>query len=118
MPSTAVTVGLPFVAQVQSLYLDVQDQGTIQSKRKNISALTVRTQDTRGLKAGTNFNTLREFKERTTQLMGQPTPLLTGDYRVIVDSVYTVQGQICIQQDQPLPASILALIPEIQVGDT
>ena len=118
VPSTAVTVGLPFVAQVQSLYLDVQDQGTIQSKRKNISALTVRTQDTRGLKAGPNFNTLREFKERTTQLMGQPTPLLTGDYRVIVDSVYTVQGQICIQQDQPLPASILALIPEIQVGDS
>ena len=37
-PASAITVGLPFQAQVQSLYLDVQEPGgTIQSKRKMIS---------------------------------------------------------------------------------
>lgn len=116
---SAITVGLPYTCQLESLYIDVEgDGGTIQSKRKKINAVTVRMQDSRGLKVGPDFNTLTEIKERTTQAMGQPIPLFTGDQRVLTAPAWTVQGQIAVQQDYPLPATILALIPEISIGDT
>jgi len=34
------------------------------------------------------------------------------------DNNWTVQGQVCFQQNSPYPASILGVIPEIEVGDT
>ena len=115
---TAITIGLPYIAQMQTLYLDIQGEATIQSKRKKISAVTVRTQDSRGLQVGPNFSTLREIKDRTTEAMGQAIQLFTGDHRIIIDPTWTTQGQICVQQAQPLPATILALVPEINIGDT
>lgn len=115
---SAITVGLPFICQLQSLYIDVQEQGgTIQSKRKTIPAVTVRVQDSRGLYAGPNFNSLIPVKERTTEAMGQPIQLFTGDQRVLLPANYNVPGQVCVQVTDPLPSTILALIPEIVVGD-
>lgn len=118
---SAITAGLPFICQLQSLYLDIQSpDGTIQSKRKTIPAVTVRMQDTRGLKAGPTFDDrdMVEIKERTTEPMGQPIKLYTGDQRVPLPASYNLTGQICIQQEYPLPSTILALIPEVVVGDT
>ncbi len=45
------------------------------------------------------------------------TDLVTGDARTILDPTYTVPGQYCIQQDQPLPATVLGVIPKIEVRD-
>ncbi len=112
-----VTVGLGFAAQMQTLYLDVGDP-TIQGKRKKIAALTTRVHQTRGLKMGSDFDHLAEFKMRTSQPYGQPIELQTGDQRIIMDPSWNIYGQICIQQDYPLPATVLGVIPEIVVGDT
>lgn len=115
----AVTVGLPYTGQVQSLYLDVQEPGgTVQGKRKKLSAVTVRCQDTRGLKVGPSFDRLTEIKIRGSEVMGQPVQLFTGDERVLISPTWGVQGQIAVEQDDPLPATLLAFIPEIVVGDT
>jgi hypothetical protein len=117
-PYSAITVGLPFTCQLQSLYIDVQQQGgTIQSKRKTIPAVTVRLQDSRGVFAGPNFDNLIAIKERTTEAMGRPIELFTGDQRVLIPATYNVPGQVCIQVTDPLPSTVLALIPEISVGD-
>lgn len=114
-----ITVGLAYKGQLQSLYVDVPGGGTVQGKRKKISAITVRVENTRGLKvcSGPVFTSMREIKERTTQSMGQPISLITGDESIVVDPRWEVTGQICLQQDYPLPASILGLVPEIHVGD-
>lgn len=117
-PATAIFVGLPYASQLQSLYIDIQGEPTIQSKRKKISQVWVRMQDSRGMKVGADFKTLREIKERTTQMMGQPILPFTGDEQVNLDPVYQMAGQICVQQDNPLPCTILGLIPQISVGDT
>lgn len=116
-PCTKVIVGLGFSAQLQTLYLDIGEP-TIQGKRKKIAALTMRVSETRGLKAGPFFDELTEYKQRTDEPMGQPIALETGDERLIIDPAWTVPGQICIQQDYPLPATVLGVIPEIALGDT
>ncbi|WP_017773846.1 ubiquitin-activating E1 FCCH domain-containing protein [Paraburkholderia kururiensis] len=118
-PATSVVVGLPYQSQLESLYLDVPGgPATVQSKRKKINAVTVRVTNTRGLKAGPNFSTLREIKERGLIPMGQAIPLFTGDERVVIDPLWSVPAQICLQQDNPLPCTVLGLIPEVSIGDT
>lgn len=117
-----VTVGLPYKCQLQSLYLDVPGGPTIQGKRKKVGPVVVRVADSRGLKVGVGQTfaqaSLREIKERTTQPMGQPIPLITGDELVNVDPSWDIYGQICIEQSYPLPSTILGLVPSLHVGDT
>lgn len=116
-PCSKVTIGLPFMPQLQTLYLDVGEP-TIQGKRKRIAALTTRVADTRGLAFGSTFDTLTEYKQRDTQLMGQPIELQTGDQRIVMDPSWNIYGQVCIQQNYPLPATVLGVIPEIIIGDS
>jgi hypothetical protein len=46
------------------------------------------------------------------------TPLRTGDIRVPIGGGWQTPGQVCVQQDNPLPANVLAFISEILPGDT
>lgn len=121
--ASIVTVGIPILAQVQTLSLDLGEP-TVQGKRKKISAVTVRGYNTLGLSIGRTFDassqkSMKDFAignvgTMTNQLV---TDLVTGDGRTIIDPLWDVPGQYCIQQSQPYPASILGVIPEIEVGD-
>jgi hypothetical protein len=119
-PASKIVVGLGFQAQLQTMYLDLgQEANTIQGKRKKVNALTVRVKDSRGLKAGRTFDTVTPIKElNRTTAMGQPTPLITADERIVMDPLWDVPGQICMQVDDPLPATVLGVIPEVVIGDT
>jgi hypothetical protein len=121
---TKVILGLPFTPQLQTLPLDLGEP-TIQSKRKKLPALTLRVADTLGLQAGTSFANVVTMKD--FQLGSIPTVsngpamvsgLYSGDGRTILDQVWQEPGQLCIQQNLPYPATILAVIPEVAVGDT
>lgn len=127
--ASSILVGLSITGQVKSLYLDIPgEQPTPQGKRKRISAVTIRVQDTRGLAvrsvraeedAGSLISMpLVEFKERDFQAMGQAILPFTGDRRVVVDALWSVNGQLLFEQDNPLPSTILGLIPELSIGDT
>ncbi len=118
-PASAIFVGLPITAQLKSLYLDVPGASpTMQGKRVKVSAITVRVADSLGLECGLNFDVMDIFKERDYQQMGRAILPITGDQRVLLDSNYAVDQQICIRQTDPLPCTVLAFIPEISVGDT
>ena len=120
-PASQIVVGLPYTSQLQTMPLDVPAQGgTVQGKRKKVPAAMVRVWNTRGLQVGRDFgSTLRTIKERTPSTYGgMPIPLTSGDERIVLDGPYDVPGQICIQQSNPLPATVLAIIPEIAIGDT
>jgi hypothetical protein len=114
---TKVTAGLAYAAQLQTLYLDTGDP-TIQGKRKNIAALSARVWQTRGLEMGPTFEDLTEFKDRDLDTIGEPIQLYTGDQRMIIGGGWSTEGQMCLQQSNPLPATVLGVIPEIVLGDT
>lgn len=140
LPFTAskITLGLQFTPQLQTLPLDVGEP-TVQSKRKKLPAVTLRVADTLGLQVGTSFSNLVTMKDfqlgaipsqsngptTVTDLVNQGTlnqgRFSTGptiDGRQILDQLWQEPGQLCIQQNLPYPATILAVIPEVQVGDT
>jgi hypothetical protein len=116
-PADIVTVGLPYECQLQTMRIDL-GQPTVQGKMKTIPAVTVRVQDTRGLRVGPTFDDMWLMKERSTEPMGQPVQLITGDELITIGSRYMTEGQICIEQDFPLPATVLGCFPSVSIGDT
>jgi len=116
-PATKVTAGLGFQCQGKTMPLDLGEP-SIQGKRKKIGALNFKLADSRGLKAGRTFSTLVSMKDMNISVpIGTPIPLISGDTRVVVDPLWDVPGQVCFQIDDPVPASILGIIPEYVVGD-
>lgn len=116
-PASKVTVGIPYTAQLQTMYLDTGEP-TIQGKRKKVNALTLRLKESRGLSAGRTFSTLVSIRETAPPILAPATGLLTLDERVVMDPLWDVPGQICIQQTNPFPATVLGVILEISLGDT
>jgi len=45
--------------------------------------------------------------------LGGPLPLITGDKRIILDPQYDEPGQFFLQVDDPLPATVLGVVPEL-----
>jgi hypothetical protein len=121
--ATKVVAGLPFQAQLQTMYLDTGDP-TIQGKRKVIPRTTIRARETQGVKIGRTFGTLLPQKQFNPAASGAPitttpTPsLVSADVYYIMDPLWEIYGQLCLQVDAPLPASILGLVPEIVIGDS
>lgn len=118
-PASYVVIGLGFQAQLQTLYLDVGDP-TIQGKRKLIPQCTIMVDDSLGVKVGTVFDQLVEYlNPAMAGVITSPPPLVSSDDLVgNIPWDWTVKGQVCIQQDYPLPATILGIIPQVVVGDT
>jgi hypothetical protein len=111
--ASVITVGLPFTAQLQTLNLDTGDP-TIQSKYKQLTGLTVRLENTLGLKAGPSFSRLQVMKD----LVQVNATVASDDARALLAPEWNTKGQVCIQQDLPLPATVLGLIPEVTLGST
>jgi hypothetical protein len=122
---STVTLGLGYTCQLKTLPLDIGEP-TIQGKLKAINAVTVRVADTLGLSIGSNFNNQVPMADLivgnvSTTLAGQPnqtvTGLVTGDAFANLDPTFTIPGQYCIQQSQPLPATVLGVIPQFELGE-
>jgi hypothetical protein len=118
-PASTITVGLPYVAQFQTLCLEPDEiQSKVQASRKMIPDVTIRVQDSRGVSVGPNFSSLIPLKERTGSVyMGNAIPLFTGDERIQIDNQYIIDDDVCVQQDNPLPCTILGIIPEVALGN-
>lgn len=115
-PAAIVHVGLPIEADFETLDLNVPQGETIRDKEKNIPAVRLIVQDTRGLLAGPDPRNLYELKQREYENYDEPTNLLTGLAEILVDSNWNKQGRIFARQSDPLPVTILAAIPEATVA--
>jgi hypothetical protein len=114
--ASKVTIGLPIVAQLESLYLDA-GQPTIQGKRKRVGPAVLRVKDSRGLQVGRTFNTLVSIKETGIPLLSA-SGLIQADEWVPLDPLYDLYGQICIQQSNPWPSTVLGIVLDVAVGDS
>jgi len=114
-PATKIHIGLPIQADIQTLNLEL-GQPTQQGKKKSISEVTLRVEESRGGKIGYDADHLTEFKQRAYEPYGTATSLKTGDIKVTMPSTWRSEGSIFFRQDDPLPMTLLAVIPEVSVG--
>lgn len=129
---SAITVGMGYICQLQTLYFDPPAQTTVQGKRKNVNSVVVRVEASRGYSVGTNqpdqstqpnnanvpWTEMQEVKERNALInAGNAIPLFTGDSYKNVSSDWDEYGQTAIQQTYPLSCNVLMLCSPALVGD-
>lgn len=135
-PATAVTVGLAFLPQLQSTYLEVGSP-TVQGQRKKIAAVTLRMEASKGFSVAANqldgstlsppqiapiwsgLEPVPNYKPGSVRAAynSNVVPLYTGDRRIVLQGGFDIPGQVAVQQNSPFPANVLAFIPEVLPGD-
>lgn len=71
-----------------------------------------------GLKIGTDFDALDEVTFRKAgDPMDTPPVLFTGVIEGTIEADYSTEAQICWRQSQPLPSTILAVMPQLVTQD-
>lgn len=113
-----VTIGLPYVSEVKTLRMEMNlKDGSMQARYKAISRLFIRVEKTLGGRVGEGEDfPLDEPKYRSDEAYGSHTRLKTGDIELSFPGGFNRAGQIYFRQEEPLPFTILAFIPEVTVG--
>lgn len=117
--STDVHVGLQYQTNLQTLRIEAgAADGTAQGKTKRIHRVAVRLYKTLGMQFGPDENTLDTLPFRTSaDLLGNPPDLYTGDQSFTWNGGYDTKGQIYFRQEQPLPFTLLAIMPQLVTQD-
>jgi hypothetical protein len=117
---TKACVGLSYDSVLQTMRIEGgAAEGTSQGKIKRISKVVLRLFETVGVKVGPSLTNLETIPFRTTSsnLSAPVDTLIEGDKEIEFDDDYNSDGHIFIKQDQPLPASILAIYPTLVTND-
>lgn len=113
--AAVVTVGLPIEAEVETLDIEMADNSVLE-RRKRINRMVLLVESSRGLWAGPDADHLREWKMRDTETPGAAPGLFTGTVEIPVSAIHTSGGRATITQADPLPLSILAIAPGVDLG--
>lgn len=113
---STIHVGLPIEAEAQTLPLEFTAQdGSYLGRKKRIAKLTMLFKASRGGEYG--FNKLDEIKWRSNEPWGAPIKLYDGKKQMIVpNATWEMTQMLTIRQHDPLPLTILSVIPEIEAG--
>lgn len=117
--SSKVHVGLGYNSTLQTMRLDAgSQQGSAQGKTKRIRDVTIRLYRSVGLLIGEDEATLDRIPFRSSaNPMSQATPLFDGDKTIEFRGGFDPDGFIVIQQNQPLPLTVIAIYPRMQTYD-
>lgn len=120
-PASVVHVGLPYSAELETLDLTLPRQdGTQQGRSARLISVSVRVEKTRGIKIGAAegdpvpFEAM-EFKERSTEPYDAPVSLTTGIMSLGLNAGFS-SGRVRVVADQPLPCTLLSLLPKVAVA--
>ena len=114
--SGRILAGLAYTCDLETLDIE-QGPPTLQGRARRVQEVVLRVKATRGLAVGPDAGHLTEIKERTSENYGAPTLLTTGDERVLIDPSWNSTGRILVRQAWPLPATIVAAVPRLEVGE-
>lgn len=113
--ATVASIGLGYESNAWTERLELRaGGGSIQGKAKRITKLMIRFWQTLGGKYGPDEDNLTTITFRTaSDPMNASSPLKDEDITLDFDSNYDTDGRIYIRQDQPLPMTVLAVVPEL-----
>jgi hypothetical protein len=117
--ASVVQVGLPCPAIVRTTRIEAgAGDGTAQGKTKRITKVVIRFYNTLGAKAGPDADHLDTLEFRTgSDLMDQAPPLFTGDKLMDWPGGYDFDGYVMVKQEQPLPMTVVAIMPQVHTFD-
>jgi hypothetical protein len=118
-PASKVHAGLGYTSRLQPMRLEAgSSRGTAQTKKKRITKVAVRFHNTLGGKVGPSDNRLDPIYFRSPAVpMGSAGQAWSGDKSVSFPGGWSRDGLLTIIQDQPLPMSVLLIVPTAIVNE-
>ena len=130
--ASQITVGLAYLPQLQSVYLEAGEP-TIQGQRKKVAEVTARVQASGAFTIGSNqpdgsMQSPIQIAPEWQDMADAPNPainpfnsatrpLYSGDIRIPVQGGFQKPGQVAVEQPHPFPLQVLAFVPQILTGD-
>ena len=110
--SSKVHIGYSYDSVVQTLRMEAgADDGISQGKIKRIHGVTVRFLDSVGAELGPDANNLDRIPFRDSSMaMDEAVPMFDGDKEIFFPSGYDNDARVFVQQTQPLPMTVLAIM--------
>lgn len=119
--ASIVHVGLPYDFFVETTRFVTQGSvGTLQGQKARVQRVNLRLHESLGgeVGVGPDPNKMEEFVFRqTASSMNRAIPLFTGDKEVPVPEGWTTEPTIFIRQPQPLPMTVLAVMPRMEANE-
>jgi hypothetical protein len=115
-----VHVGLPYLCDLETLNIDTPQGETISDKNMQVNAVTLICEKSRGAWVGCEppsdddddpLEGLTEVKIREDETQDEPVALTTENMEVNVRGRWNSNGRIFIRQVDPIPLSVLAVVP-------
>ena len=117
-----VHVGLPITSDLETLDIESFQGETLSDKKKNVSRVTMFVESSRGIFSGTkppvgsdNLEGLDELKIREDESYDSSVSLRTGVVDINIRPEWNSNGRVFIRQVDPLPLSVLSIVPTGQV---
>lgn len=117
-PAGIVVIGLPYTSELETLEITYPGQETLLDKRKIIAGVTVMLEDSRGGlfgRSGADAD-LYEAKQRSDSDNYGSIAAITGKQKTTIADTWLGTGRVTVKQIDPLPMSILAIIPQTDIG--
>jgi hypothetical protein len=119
-PAAIAHVGLPIESDIETLPISSAGN-TVRDTFKNVPKIALQVDKSRGLFAARSRQAfenddLIEVKQRDAEAWGQPTGLMTGLAELGIPTGWDKDGSVFIRQSDPLPLTILSIIPRVQTG--
>jgi len=109
-----IHVGLPCTATLEPMKIHAGSKlGTARGKKQKIYKLTAMFYESRGGKVGPDTDNLKPIKFGT----GVQPDLFTGDKDIEFGGNWGNEATISIVQDQPLPMTVLGLVPHLMLNE-
>ncbi len=115
-PATIAHVGLPYTSDLETLEFASQ-RTEVRARTKIIKRLHFEVLDTKNLKVGQSFDKLQEARIRTEPDSYGLTSVKSGLIEMTTRVSPRKSGGACVRQEDPLPAEIISMIPELEIGD-
>jgi len=114
-PYVVIHAGLPIEADFETLDLDIAGSD-IRDKKKHVASLSVLVSESRGIKAGPDADNLDEFKPDIPAGYGVTPNAISGLCELSITSSWAQSGRVFVRQADPLPLTILSVIPFGDMG--
>jgi hypothetical protein len=105
--------GLGFTPELELLDI-AQAEGRAQ--QKTVKAVIFEVDNARGLKAGSDFDDLVEWRQREVADSFAAPGLATAAVRIRTKGKYALTGRAALQQSLPLPVTVVGITREVDVG--
>ncbi|WP_060545739.1 hypothetical protein [Pseudomonas sp. NBRC 111136] len=115
-PTLVVHIGLPITGDFETLDITLQNNQAFLGSKKRLNQVVVLCQESRGIFAGPDADNLDEFKQRAGENYGAPIELLTGRAEMDIPCKWDTEGRLFIRQSDPLPLTILGVMPNVRAG--